>query len=164
MIAGPFWIRSTFVESTTLKVGDAAPNWTLGGTEQNDITLESFKGNNNVVLLFYPLDFSPVCSLQLPTYQARKSEFDSRDTVIFGISTDSKWSHKAFSEQLGLEYALLSDYQRKVSEAYGVLRPEGYTNRAVFVIDKEGVIRYIDVTSPGEQPDQNEVLKVLETI
>jgi peroxiredoxin (alkyl hydroperoxide reductase subunit C) len=152
------------VESTKLKVGDAAPTWTLGGTDKHDVSLESFKGAKNVVLLFYPLDFSPVCSLQLPTYQTRKSEFDDRDTMLFGISTDSKWSHKAFSEQLGLEFPLLSDYQRKVSEAYGVLRPEGFTNRAVFVIDKAGVVRYIDITSPGEQPDQQEVLKVLATL
>lgn len=152
------------MESTKLKVGDVAPTWTLGGTDKEDVSLESFKGEMNVVLLFYPLDFSPVCSLQLPTYQTRKSEFDARDSVLFGISTDSKWSHKAFSEQLGLEFALLSDYQRKVSAAYGVLRPEGFTNRAVFVIDKAGVIRYIDITSPGEQPDQQEVLKVLATL
>jgi len=152
------------VESTKIKVGDAAPDWTLSGTENANITLSSFKGTKNVVLLFYPLDFSPVCSLQLPTYQARKTEFDDRDTAIFGISTDSKWSHKAFSEQLGLEFPLLSDYERKVSDAYGVLRPEGYTNRAVFVVDKTGTVRYIDITSPGEQPDQAEVLKVLETI
>ena len=110
------------------------------------------------------MDFSPVCSLQLPSYQARKPEFDAHDTELFGISTDSKWAHKAFSEQLGLEYPLLSDYSRKISEAYGVLRPEGYTNRAVFVIDKAGVIRYIDVTPPGEQPDQAEVIKVLDTL
>lgn len=152
------------MESTKIKVGDAAPDWTLSGTENANITLSAFKGDKNVVLLFYPLDFSPVCSLQLPTYQARKTEFDDRDTAIFGISTDSKWSHKAFSEQLGLEFPLLSDYERKVSDAYGVLRPEGYTNRAVFVVDKTGTVRYIDITSPGEQPDQTEVLKVLETI
>ncbi len=152
------------MESTKLKVGDVAPTWTLGGTDSSDISLESFKGEKNVVLLFYPLDFSPVCALQLPTYQNRKSEFDQREAVLFGISTDSKWSHKAFSDQLGLEFALLSDYQRKVSDAYGVLRPEGFTNRAVFVIDKAGIIRYIDITSPGEQPDQQEVLKVLATL
>ena len=152
------------MESTKLKIGDVAPTWTLGGTVNSDVSLESFKGEKNVVLLFYALDFSPACALQLPTYQNRKSEFDQRDTVLFGISTDSKWSHKAFSEQLGLEFPLLSDYQRKVSDAYGVLRPEGYTNRAVFVIDKAGIIRYIDITSPADQPDQQEVLKVLETL
>ncbi len=152
------------MEYTKLKVGDMAPDWTMVGTESQNITLSAYRGQKNVVLLFYPLDFSPVCSLQLPAYQARKTEFDKRDTEIFGISTDSKWSHKAFSEQLGLEYQLLSDYNHKVSDAYGVLRPEGYTNRAVFVVDKEGVIRYMDVTTPGEQPDQSEVIKVLDTL
>src|SRR5689334_2421409 len=97
------------------------------GPNNQEVALSSFKGEKNVVLLFYPMDFSPVCSLQLPGYQARKTDFDQRDTEIFGISTDSKWSHKAFSEQLGLEFPLLSDYSRKASEAYGVLRPEGYT-------------------------------------
>lgn len=152
------------MDYTKLKVGEPAPDFSLVGTDNEEISLGQLKGAKNVVLLFYPMDFSPVCSLQLPGYQARKAEFDSRDTAIFGISTDSKWSHKAFSEQLGLEFPLLSDYGRKVSDAYGVLRPEGFTNRAVFVIDKEGVIRYIDVTMPGEQPDQNEVMKVLETL
>lgn len=152
------------MENQKLKIGDAAPDFTLPGTENSDVSLADFKGSQNVVLLFYPMDFSPVCSLQLPSYQVRKPEFDSRDTALLGISTDSKWSHRAFSEQLGLEYPLLSDYGRKVSEAYGVLRPEGFTNRAVFVIDKTGVIRYMDITSPGEQPDQSEVLKVLETL
>lgn len=152
------------MEYTKLQVGDVAPQWTLAATDGSNISLADFRGKKNVVLLFYPLDFSPVCSLQLPAYQARKSEFDRRESEIFGISTDSKWSHKAFSEQLGLEYQLLSDYQRTVSEAYGVLRPEGFTNRAVFVIDKEGIIRHIDVTNPGEQPDQNEVINVLQTL
>ncbi|MBP8250828.1 MAG: redoxin domain-containing protein [Herpetosiphon sp.] len=152
------------MEYTKLQVGDVAPQWTLAATDGSNISLADFHGKKNVVLLFYPLDFSPVCSLQLPAYQARKSEFDRRESEIFGISTDSKWSHKAFSEQLGLEYQLLSDYQRTVSEAYGVLRPEGFTNRAVFVIDKEGIIRHIDVTNPGEQPDQNEVINVLQTL
>ena len=152
------------MEYSKLKVGDPAPEWTMMGTDNQEVALASFKGAKNVVLLFYPMDFSPVCSLQLPGYQARKSEFDQRSATIFGISTDSKWSHKAFADQLGLEFPLLSDYNRKASEAYGVLRAEGYTNRAVFVIDKEGIIRYIDVTEPSEQPDQNEVIKVLETL
>lgn len=150
--------------SNVLNVGDRAPDFALPSSDDREIRLSDFFSQKNVVLLFYPFAFSPVCSLQLPAYQARKPEFDKHDAQLLGISTDSKWSVKAFALQLGLEYPLLSDYHRRVSEAYGVLRADGSSARAVFVIDKEGIIRHAAVTAPGDQPDQKEVLRVLETL
>lgn len=152
------------MEYTKLKVGDKAPDFTLRSGNGENVSLSSFQGQKNVVLLFYPMAFSSVCSIQLPGYQAQKASFDAKDTELLGISTDSPYAAAEFAKQIGVEYQLLSDMRWQASDAYGVLREEGFTNRAAFVIDKEGVLRHIEVTSPGEQPDQDEVLRALEKL
>lgn len=156
--------KGALTEYTKLKVGDTAPDFSLRSGNGESVKLSEYQGKKNVVLLFYPMAFSGVCSIQLPGYQAAKPQFDAKDTELLGISTDNPYTAKEFAKQLGVEYQLLSDMQRKASEAYGVLREEGFTNRAAFVIDKQGVLRHIEVTSPGEQPDQQEVLRALEKI
>lgn len=146
---------------TTLKVGDLAPDFTLPATQQDSITLSQYRGQKNVVLAFYPFDWSPVCSLQLPGLQENLPQFKALNAEVMGISVDSRHSHKAFAEHLGLEFPLLSDFDRKVCQAYGVLREGGFAERALFVIDKQGIIRYAHVYPIGEVPNNQPVLDVL---
>lgn len=152
------------MDYSTLKVGDQAPDFTLRSSAGDDVKLSDFRGQKNVVLLFYPMAFSGVCWIQLPGYQAAKPDFDTKDAELLGISTDSPYAAREFATQLGLEYRLLSDMQRTASAAYGVLRPEGFTNRAAFVVDKQGILQHVDVTGPGDQPSQSEVLEVLQKL
>ena len=146
---------------TTLKAGDLAPDFTLPATTQESTTLSQYQSRKNVVLAFYPFDWSPVCSLQLPSLQENLSKFKELNAEVLGISIDSRHSHKAFAEHLGLEFPLLSDFDKKVCQAYGVLREGGFAERALFVIDTQGVIRYAHVNPIGEVPDNQPVLEVL---
>jgi peroxiredoxin (alkyl hydroperoxide reductase subunit C) len=145
----------------TLKAGDLAPDFTLPATNDETITLSQYRGQQNVVLAFYPFDWSPVCSLQLPGLQENLPKFKERKAQILGISVDSRHSHKAFAEHLGLEFPLLSDFDKKVCQAYGVLREGGFAERALFVIDRQGAIRYAHVNPIGEVPDNQPVLDML---
>lgn len=149
---------------TALEAGDLAPDFTLPATTQESITLSQYRGQKNVVLAFYPFDWSPVCSLQLPGLQENLQKFKESNTQVLGISVDSRHSHKAFAEHLGLEFPLLSDFDKKVCQAYGVLREGGFAERALFVIDLQGVIRYARVNPIGEVPDNQPVLQVLERL
>ena len=144
-----------------LKVRDIAPDFTLGDQDNNPVSLSDFRGKNHVVLAFYPLDFSPVCSLELPKLQENYGTFQRLEADVLGISVDSRWSHAAFVEKLRLSYRLLSDFDRKVSQAYGVLRNEGFAERALFLVDKEGVIRYVEVFDIGAVPDTTALQKAL---
>ena len=146
---------------TALQVGDLAPDFTLPATLEDTVSLSQYRGRVNVVLVFYPFDWSPVCSLQLPGIQANLPHFRELNAQVLGISVDSRHSHKAFAEHLGLEFPLLSDYDKAVCQAYGVLRPNGSAERALFVVDRLGVIRYAHVNPVGEVPDNKPVLDVL---
>ena len=146
---------------TTLKVGDLAPDFSLPATTLDSITLSQYRGQKNVILAFYPFDWSPVCSLQLPGLQEHLARFKALNTQVLGISVDSRHSHKAFAEHLGLEFPLLSDFDKKVCQAYGVLREGGTASRALFVIDRQGVIRYAHVHPIGEVPNNQPVLDAL---
>ncbi len=147
-----------------LKVGDAAPDFELPATGDRKIKLSDFLDQKNVVLAFYPFDWSPVCSLQLPGLQDKLADFRSLNTEVLGVSVDSRHSHRAFAEHLGLEFPLLSDFERKAALAYGVLREGGFAERALFVVDKQGVIRYAHVNPIGEVPDNGPVFQTLREI
>jgi peroxiredoxin (alkyl hydroperoxide reductase subunit C) len=144
-----------------LKAGDIAPDFELQSAGDNPVKLSDFQGVKNVVLAFYPFDWSPVCSLQLPGLQENLRSFRDLNAVVLGISIDSRHSHRAFAEHLGLEFPLLSDFDKKVILAYGVLRDGGFAERALFVVDKQGMIRYAHVNPIGEVPDNTPVLAML---
>jgi len=146
---------------SVLKVGDRAPDFELQATGDRQLKLSDFRGQKNVLLAFYPFDWSPTCSLQLPGLQEKLIDFRSLNTEVLGVSIDSRHSHRAFAEHLGLEFPLLSDFEKKVAQAYGVLREGGFAERALFVIDKQGVIRYAHVNPMGEVPDNGPVFDVL---
>ena len=127
----------------TAKVGDKAPDFTLPASSGDTITLSSYRKHKNVVLVFYPLDFSPVCSMQLPEYSGRQDDFADADTVVLGINRDSLHTHKAWAAEYGIEVPLLADMKLEVARSYGVaLEDRAISSRAVFLIDKEGNIRF----------------------
>jgi mycoredoxin-dependent peroxiredoxin len=127
-----------------LKPGDTAPDFTLPSTVGDKVTLSDFRGKKNVILLFYPLDFSPVCSVETKQCAEMLPTKGSADVEVLGISVDSLWSHKAFAAQQGIQYPLLADFHPKgaVAEKYGVyLAEKGISARTAFIIGKDGKIK-----------------------
>ncbi len=152
----------------TLSVGDAAPDFELPRTlaEGDTVKLSGYRGKKNVLLCFYPFDFSSVCSEQLPAYQAAKEKFDDAECEILGISVDSPFAHAAWAEKYGIEFPLLSDFfGKKTCAAYGLLNEKGFSNRAVILVNKEGKVAYVEVTAaPPERPDDDELFAALESL
>ncbi len=150
----------------SVEVGQQAPDFRLRGPGGQFITLAEYRGKKNVVLVFYPLDFSPVCSHQLPEIERDLPRFEQYDAQVLGISVDSHYAHEVFRRQLGLSFPLLSDLKREVSELYGVLRKEAsITQRAVFVIDRQGMVRYKDVSpNPGVIPKHDPLIETLKSL
>ncbi|MFN3266443.1 MAG: redoxin domain-containing protein [Deinococcales bacterium] len=127
-----------------------APQFTLKAHTGEDISLESFAGKQNVLLVFYPLDFSPTCSMQLPEFSAMRTDFIKLETAVLGINRDSTWTHKAWAKEYGIEVPLLADMTLETAKAYGVDLPErGISKRATFLIDKNGtvVLEHIENTA-----------------
>jgi peroxiredoxin len=140
--------------STThsITVGATAPDFTLKAHNGNEVTLSSFRGSKNVLLIFYPLDFSPVCSIQLPEFSANKSDFDALDTVVFGINRDSIYTHKAWAQEYMIEVPLLADLKSDVARLYGVHQEDkGFSTRASFLIDKDGVVQVAHTEENGSK-------------
>ena len=150
--------------TSTLKVGDDAPDFTLSGHTGEKITLSQYRGQKNVVLAFFPFAFSSTCSAQMPSYQADLERFNSYETQVLGVSMDARHSLVAWAKQLGITYPLLSDFypQGQVTDLYGARHPAGMPERALFVVDKAGKIAWIHVHRPtGEAPDNEELFEVL---
>lgn len=143
------------------QVGEEAPDFELQASDRGRVRLSSFRGVKNVVLAFYPFDWSPTCSLQLPGLQEQLNQFRSLNTEVLGISIDSRHSHKAFAEHLGLQFPLLSDFNKEATQVYGVLREGGFAERALFVVDLQGTIRYAHVNPMNEVPDNEPMFAVL---
>jgi len=149
-----------------LKKGDVAPEFTLFATPDQKISLQEFKGRN-VILAFYPADWSPVCSDQMALYNEMIKYFKKFDADIFGISVDSKWCHLAFEQSRNLHFPLLADFEPKgeVSKQYGVYNEEeGESKRALFVIDKEGVIAWSYLSPTAINPGADGILDALEAL
>lgn len=128
----------------TLKVGDMAPEFELMDENKNKVKLSDFRGKKSVVLLFYPMDFSPVCTEEHCKFGPELSNFaPSQEAVVFGVSCDSPFSHAAFKKQYNIPYALLADPTRKMAKAYGMWageEPFNCTKRGTVVVDKGGKI------------------------
>ncbi|MHA1215070.1 MAG: redoxin domain-containing protein [Candidatus Hodarchaeales archaeon] len=136
-------------EETKLKVGDMAPDFSLPAQDGKKIRLSDYKGKKNVMLAFYPQDFTPVCSHQLPSYSKQINKFENLNTQVLGIGVASIPVHIAWIDSLGgLNYPLLADWvpYAEVSKKYDAFIPSiGFGKRAIFIVDKKGIIQYIDI-------------------
>ena len=141
-------------------VGEVAPDFTLPSTAAEPITLSSFRGMKNVLLAFFPLAFSGVCTKEICAFRDDVERFANADTVVIPISVDSTYALKAWKAQHAVPLEMASDFKRDVTVAYGILHPERfYSQRAYFLIDREGVIRWAHVeTTPGERREDDEIL------
>jgi peroxiredoxin len=144
--------------------GTPAPEFSLKDQDGERVSLAGFRGNK-VLLVFYPADFSPVCTDQLSIYQEVLAQLEDRVALV-GISVDSIWSHRAFREQLGIEIPLLADFHPKgeVAASYGAYLDDwGTTNRSLVLIDEEGVVEWVyESPTPLEVPGANLIFDALE--
>jgi peroxiredoxin len=152
--------------STPLSAGIPAPDFSLKSTPDETVSLREFR-NRPLVLVFYPADFSPVCGDEMTLFNEILPEFSRFNAQLLGISEDNVWSHIAFSRARNLKFPLLSDFHPKgsVAQQYGVYREkDGTAERALFVIDGDGIIRWSYVSPVGVNPGANGVLTALESL
>ncbi|MGA2332889.1 MAG: peroxiredoxin [Syntrophales bacterium] len=150
-----------------LKAGDRAPNFTLKAVSGETVSLRQYRGKKNVVISFVPAAWTPVCSDQWPGYNIVKDIFDKHDAILLGISVDNIPTLFSWTKQMGdLWFPVLSDFwpHGKVASMYGVLRADGVAERALIVIDKKGIIRYIDVHDINKRPPLEDLVKELEKL
>jgi peroxiredoxin len=149
-----------------LAPGTPAPEFHLPSTPDQTVALSEFRGSP-VILAFYPADFSPVCGDQMALYNQVLPEFKRFGAELIGISVDGIWCHLAFAQARNLHFPLLADFEPKgaVARQYGVYRDgEGVTERALFVIDGEGIIRWSYVSPVGINPGADGILAALEAL
>ena len=150
-----------------LKVGDRAPNFTLPAVSGEKVSLDQYRGKKNVVLSFVPAAWTPVCSDQWPGYNIVKDIFEQNDAVLLGITVDNIPTLFAWTNQMGkLWFQVLSDFwpHGAVAKRYGVLRSNGTSERALFIIDKKGITRYIDVHDINKRPPLEDLVGALEKL
>ena len=182
------WLGSVSAESTTctvysvgelkpvdsipiLKIGEKAPDFTLPSVGGDKISMSHYLGKKNVVISFVPAAWTPVCTSQWPVYDLAKDIFHDNDAVLLGITVDNTptlyaWANEILPDRDREWFPILSDFypHGQVAKKYGVLRSEGFTERALFVIDKQGIIRFIDIHDINERPPLMELKKALENI
>jgi len=149
-----------------LPPGTEAPDFRLPSTPDQTLSLMEFRGQP-VILVFYPEDWSPVCSDQLALYQELLPEFQKFNAELLGISVDGIWSHLAFAKDRNLEFPLLADFEPKgeVARTYQVYRAtDGTSERALYVIDADGIVRWSYVSPVGINPGADGILRALESL
>ena len=149
-----------------LSTGMPAPDFTLPSTPDQKLRLSELRGRP-VILAFYPADWSPVCGDQMALYNELRQEFARFNAWLLGISVDGVWCHAAFAVDRKLHFPLLADFEPKgeVARRYGVYRPEdGFCERALFVIDADGVVRWSYVSPVGVNPGADGILEALEKL
>jgi peroxiredoxin len=147
-----------------LAAGTSAPDFLLSSTPDQKVGLSEFRGRP-VVLVFYPADWSPVCGDQVTLYNEMLDEFGRHEAQLLGISVDGAWCHAAFSQQRRLHFPLLADFEPKgdVARQYGVYRSrEGVSERALFLIDRQGMVAWTHVSPIGVNPGVDGILHALE--
>ncbi len=155
-----------------IKVGEKAPDFALpsnleeGGKPGKKVALADYKGKN-VVLAFYPLDFSPVCTQENTCFVNDFARFEGVNAQVLGISVDSVWTHKAFADKLGIKFPLLADFNPKgdVGKKYGVyLEDKGIQSRTTVIVDKTGTVRWVKANEIPVVPDTEEMLAELKKL
>ena len=148
----------------SISVGQTAPDFTLPNQDKKEVKLSDFAGKRNVVLLWYPLDWSPVCTNEHACVVNDMKKFEILDAEVLGVSVDSVWSHKAFADKMGIKYSLLADFHPRgaMSEKYGVyLADKGITGRAIAIVNKAGKIAWFKNYDIPVVPDLQEVAAAL---
>ncbi|WP_319523368.1 peroxiredoxin [uncultured Desulfosarcina sp.] len=151
----------------TVKVGDPAPPFTLPSLKGEPITLRQYLGRRNVILSFVPAAWTPVCSDQWPGYNIARDLFEQYDAIILGITVDNLPTLFAWTRQMGdLWFPVLSDFwpHGETARHYGVLRSDGTAERALFIVDKTGIIRFILVSDINRRPDLGAIVNALKAI
>ncbi|ADJ43921.1 alkyl hydroperoxide reductase/thiol specific antioxidant [Amycolatopsis mediterranei S699] len=141
----------------TVEVGSEAPDFTLNDYNKQPVQLSSFRGDKPVLLVFYPFAFSGICTGELCQLRDEFADYDNKGVQILGVSVDTPFSLKAWSEKEGYQFPLLSDFwpHGEVAQAYGVFNSDaGLAVRGTFLIDTSGVVRFAEVNAPGEARDQ----------
>jgi len=149
-----------------LQKGNSAPDFELLSSSGETFRLSNLKGKN-VIIAFYPADWSPVCSDQMAVYNEARKLFQQHNAEVIGISVDSKWCHLAFAQDRHLHFPLLADFEPKgeISRLYGAYNEaEGQSKRALFVIDEQGVIQWSYLSPDGINPGADGILEALETM
>jgi peroxiredoxin len=152
---------------TKLKAGMPAPPFTLPSITGRRVSLDQYRGIRNVVISFVPAAWTPVCSDQWPGYNILKDVFDNNNAVLLGITVDNLPTLNAWTKEMGdLWFPVLSDFwpHGAVAKKYGVLRSDGVSERAFFIIDKKGIIRYVDVHDINKRPPLEVLVRELEKL
>lgn len=150
-----------------VQVGQQAPDFTLKAVSGKKVSLKDHRGKKNVVLSFVPAAWTPVCSDQWPGYNIVSELFDENDAVLLGISVDNLPTLFSWTNQMGhLWFDVLSDFwpHGSVASRYGILRSDGTAERAIIIIDKQGILRYIDVHDINERPPLESIILQLEKL
>lgn len=150
-----------------IAVGQPAPDFVLKDQNQKEVKLSDFAGKKNVVLVFYPLDWSPVCTNEHACFVNDMKQFESLDAEVLGVSVDSVWSHKAYADKMGIKYSLLADFHPRgaMAEKYGVyLGDKGITGRAIVIVNKAGKIAWMKNYDIPVVPDVKEVAAALSQV
>ncbi|MFC1836318.1 peroxiredoxin [Thermodesulfobacteriota bacterium] len=153
--------------ATRLKVGDKAPDFSIPSLSGGKVSLDQYRGKKNVVISFVPAAWTPVCSQQWPGYNIAKEIFDKNDAVVLGITVDNIPTLHTWCGSIGgLWFPVLSDFwpHGEVARRYGILRSDGVSERALFVVDKQGIIRYMDVHDINKMPRLEELAKALDKL
>jgi mycoredoxin-dependent peroxiredoxin len=148
--------RSQVGTKALIAVGDLAPDFTLRDQNNEEVTLSSFRGAQAVLVIFYPLAFTGICTGELCAVRDDLSAFQNDDVQVICISVDSTYTHKIFSERERYDFPLLSDFwpHGAVAQAYGVFNETaGFSNRGTFLVDKDGIVRFAEMNAPGEGRD-----------
>jgi peroxiredoxin len=150
-----------------IRPGSPAPEFSLPNHEGKEVSLADFRGRK-VMLVFYPLDFSPVCTDQLSLYQEVLEQIEEQGASLVGISVDSTWAHRAFREKLGITIPLLADFEPKgaVTRSYGAFLDEvGHGNRSLVLVDEEGVVAWVhESPTPLKIPGANLIFDALSAV
>jgi peroxiredoxin len=140
----------------TIGVGTQAPNFTLRDQNNEEVSLSSFRGDKAVLLVFYPLAFTGICTGELCAVRDDLETFQNDDVQVMAVSVDSTYSHKIFAARERYTFPLLSDFwpHGAVAQAYGVFNEKsGFSNRGTFLIDRDGVVRFAEMNEPGQGRD-----------
>ena len=150
-----------------LEVGTQAPDFTLKDANREDVTQSSFRGEKNVLLVFYPFAFSGICTGELCQVRDELAEYQNDEVQVIGVSVDTPFSLKAWAEKEGYTFPLLSDFwpHGATAQAYDVFNDKaGMALRGTFLIDKQGVIRFAEANQPGEARDQDQWKRALKAL